>query len=49
MAGTDPKSQSTELPLPREWVVPKGGEYFFSPSIPALKGSFALTETKSEL
>ena len=49
MVGTDPKSQSTELPLPREWVVPKGGEYFFSPSIPALKGTFALAESKSEL
>ena len=49
MSGTNPKSQSTDLPLPREWVVPKGGEYFFTPSIPALKETFALAESKSEL
>lgn len=48
MSGTNPYSQTTELPLP-EWVVPKGGEYFFSPSIPALKETFALAESKSEL
>ena len=49
MSGTNPQSQSTDLPLPREWVVPKGGEYFFTPSIPALKETFALAEPKSEL
>lgn len=27
--------------LPQQWVVPKGGEYFFSPSISALKDTFA--------
>jgi Dyp-type peroxidase family len=42
LSGTDPSSQSTELALPAQWVVPKGGEYFFSPSIPALKATFAL-------
>ncbi|KAM0797506.1 peroxidase TAP [Usnea florida] len=41
MVGTNPASQSTSLPLPT-WVVPKGGEYFFSPSISALKTTFAL-------
>ena len=41
MIGTNPSSQSTSLTLPT-WVVPKGGEYFFSPSIPALKETFAL-------
>ena len=49
MSGTDAKSPSTGLRLPREWVVPKGGEYFFTPSVPALKETFALAESKSEL
>lgn len=42
LTGTNPSSQSSELALPAQWVVPKGGEYFFSPSIPALKATFAL-------
>lgn len=42
MSGSDPNNQSTNLTLPTQWVVPKGGEYFFSPSIPALKDKFAL-------
>ena len=41
MIGTNPESQSTSLRLPT-WVVPKGGEYFFSPSLPALRSTFAL-------
>lgn len=41
MIGTNPNSQSTSLSLPT-WVVPRGGEYFFSPSIAALKETFAL-------
>ncbi|KAK0516663.1 hypothetical protein JMJ35_001266 [Cladonia borealis] len=49
MSGTNPNNQTTELYLPQEWVVPKGGEYFFSPSIPALKETFALAASKSEL
>lgn len=28
--------------LPVEWVISKGGEYFFSPSISALREVFAL-------
>jgi hypothetical protein len=43
LSGTNPQDQSTPLKLPIEWVVAKGGEYFFSPSIPALKKTFALT------
>jgi Dyp-type peroxidase family len=42
LTGTNPSSQNSELALPAQWVVPKGGEYFFSPSIPALKATFAL-------
>ncbi|TCD63946.1 hypothetical protein EIP91_004756 [Steccherinum ochraceum] len=42
ITGVDPKNQSTQLSLPALWVLPKGGEYFFSPSIPALKNRFAL-------
>ncbi|KAI0636148.1 peroxidase TAP [Trametes polyzona] len=39
--GMDPKNPSGSLSLPVEWVVPKGGEYFFVPSIPALRTKFA--------
>lgn len=42
LSGTDPNNQTATLSLPAEWVVPKGGEYFFSPSIPALRTKFAL-------
>ena len=42
MTGVNPKSPATETKLPTQWVLPKGGEYFFSPSIPALKHTFAL-------
>ena len=41
MSGTDPNNQTRQLQLPDQWVVPRGGEYFFSPSIPALKSTFA--------
>ena len=40
MIGTDPKNQPATLTLPTEFVVSKGGEYFFTPSITALKGVF---------
>ena len=43
LIGTDPKNQSATLTLPSEFVVSKGGEYFFSPSITALKGVFTQT------
>ncbi|KAH9941342.1 peroxidase TAP [Amylocystis lapponica] len=42
MSGANPDAQSTELPLPMQWVVPKGGEYFFSPSISALQHTLGL-------
>lgn len=41
LVGTDPNAQTSELPLPTEWVISKGGEYFFSPSISALQETFA--------
>ncbi|KAI0353796.1 Dyp-type peroxidase [Trametes cingulata] len=43
LIGTDPGNQGNSLSLPTQWVVPKGGEYFFSPSIPALRTTFALS------
>ena len=42
VSGSNPKAQANVLSLPTQWVVPKGGEYFFSPSIPALRDTFAL-------
>ena len=43
MTGVHPNNTNTSFPLPVDWVVPKGGEYFFeSPSIAALRGTFAL-------
>ncbi|MCJ1385563.1 hypothetical protein MMC17_008686 [Xylographa soralifera] len=41
MSGTNPNSQGTNLNLTAQWVVPKGGEYFFAPSIISLKNTFA--------
>ncbi|KAI0070456.1 Dyp-type peroxidase [Panus rudis PR-1116 ss-1] len=41
ITGTDPNNQTATLALIDEWVLSKGGEYFFVPSIPALKSTFA--------
>ena len=49
MSGTNPKSQKAEIDLPQEWVVSKGGEYFFTPSLPTLKSKFALSGNHGEL
>ncbi|KAG8529720.1 uncharacterized protein KY384_005201 [Bacidia gigantensis] len=49
MNGFDPKAQSTNLSLTAEWVLSKGGEYFFSPSLPTLKNVFALPADQREL
>ncbi|KIJ46849.1 hypothetical protein M422DRAFT_226547 [Sphaerobolus stellatus SS14] len=40
-SGTDPNNLTGQLNLPQLFVVPKGGEYFVSPSISALKTTFA--------
>jgi hypothetical protein len=34
---SDPTVQGGKLKLPFDFVLPKGGEYFFSPSIKTLK------------
>ncbi|KAI0833767.1 Dyp-type peroxidase [Trametes gibbosa] len=39
--GTDPLDLNGHLTLPTEWVIPQGGEYYFSPSISALRTRFA--------
>ncbi|CAN8096673.1 unnamed protein product [Discula destructiva] len=42
MTGADPANTAASLDLGfQTWVVPKGGEYFFSPSISVLKSVFA--------
>ncbi|KAI0908723.1 hypothetical protein F4823DRAFT_625352 [Ustulina deusta] len=43
MVGTSPDvaGANQELNFAAKWVIPRGGEYFFSPSIPALKNTFA--------
>lgn len=48
IAGTNPKAQAQPLKLTAEWVVSRGGEYFFSPSIPALKNKFALKDPTAQ-
>ncbi|GLB42844.1 putative peroxidase [Lyophyllum shimeji] len=40
LSGTDPNNPGVELTLP-DFVVPRGGEYFFSPSLKGLKEALA--------
>ena len=39
--GTDPARQGDSLLLTQQWVLSKGGEYFFTPSLSSLKATFA--------
>lgn len=39
--GLDPTNTDTTLTIPFEFVVSRGGEYFFSPPISALSGKLA--------
>lgn len=41
VGGVDPKAQGNSLPLPFDFVVSRGGAYFFVPSISALETKFA--------
>ncbi|KAH6917877.1 peroxidase TAP [Coprinopsis sp. MPI-PUGE-AT-0042] len=45
MSGLDPNDPSKEMKFP-DFIIPRGGEYFFSPSIKALKDTLA---TKSSV
>jgi hypothetical protein len=38
----DPEVKGKDLKLPINFVVPKGGEYFFSPSVTTLGNVFAV-------
>lgn len=42
LSGVDPNDPSFELILDDEWVIPRGGEYFFSPSLKGLTETIAL-------
>ncbi|KAF8884655.1 hypothetical protein BD779DRAFT_1612092 [Infundibulicybe gibba] len=42
LSGVDPNDPAKELALKEDWVVPRGGEYFFSPSKKALRDTFGL-------
>jgi deferrochelatase/peroxidase EfeB len=41
LSGVNPNKPSDELTLDAEWVIPRGGEYFFTPSINALTNTIS--------
>ena len=42
MTGADPRNQNASLDFTEEWVVSKGGEYFFAPSISVLTNTIGM-------
>ncbi|RYC54895.1 hypothetical protein CHU98_g11314 [Xylaria longipes] len=40
MVGANPQKPNETFELDQKWVIPRGGEYFFSPSLSALKSKF---------
>ena len=40
MSGLDPLNEQTVLGMPT-FIIPRGGEYFFSPSLKGLKSTIA--------
>ncbi|KAF8151502.1 hypothetical protein B0H34DRAFT_131748 [Crassisporium funariophilum] len=42
LSGTNPDKPSDILQLDAQWVIPRGGEYFFSPSLKGLTDTIAL-------
>ena len=41
MSGADPRNPAKPLEFDQLWVVPRGGEYFFTPSIKGLTDTIA--------
>jgi hypothetical protein len=41
ITGYNPNRPTDPLELTGEWIIPRGGEYFFSPSLKALKERIA--------
>ncbi|KAI8946060.1 Dyp-type peroxidase [Xylaria longipes] len=48
MVGANPKKPDETLILDQKWVIPRGGEYFFSPSLSALKSKFGTAGSAAE-
>jgi len=44
MSGLDPNNPQVEKTFP-DFIIPRGGEYFFSPSLKALKETLAKAPT----